>query len=84
MIQNRTSSTVNEITSISTVTGTAWTTPTYDAAGNMTSMPQPASPGQSYSATYDAWNRLVQLTSGGTVVGQYQYDGMNRRTVKST
>jgi RHS repeat-associated protein len=27
---------------------------------------------------YDAWDRLVQVSSGGTVVAQYQYDGADR------
>jgi YD repeat-containing protein len=50
----------------------------------MTAMPQPAAPTASYTATYDAWNRLVKLVSGGTTVGEYSYDGLTRRTKKIT
>jgi len=45
-------------------------------------MPQPGSPSSSYSATYDAWNRLMSLSVGGNLVAQYQYDGLRRRTIK--
>jgi RHS repeat-associated protein len=48
----------------------------------MTTMPQPSAPTSSYTAVYDAWNRLVSLTDGATTVGQYAYDGANRRTTK--
>ena len=34
----------NEITGITASTGTVWATPAQDAVGNMTTMPQPASP----------------------------------------
>jgi hypothetical protein len=39
-----------------------------------------------FGATYDAWNRLVKLTDGGTgqTTEQYQYDGRNYRTVMQT
>lgn len=72
----------NQITSISTATGTAWSVPAYDAAGNMTSMPQPGSLGSAYTAIFDAWNRLVQTKNAGTTVGTYSYDGANRRIQK--
>jgi RHS repeat-associated protein len=77
--QARTANQVNEITGI---TGGSWAIPAYDAAGNMTTMPQPAAPTSSYTAVYDAWNRLISLTDGSTTVGQYAYDGANRRTTK--
>ena len=31
---------------------------------------------------YDAWNRLVVVRDGEHVVGQYDYDGLNRRIAK--
>ncbi|MEI8379568.1 MAG: glycosyltransferase [Planctomycetota bacterium] len=36
-----------------------------------------------FQGTYDAWNRLVKLTDGGTgqTTEEYQYDGRNYRTV---
>ena len=83
-IQSRTANKVNEITGITNTIGGSWATPAYDAAGNMTTMPQPASPGSSYTATYDAWNRLISLSSSGTLVQQNQYDARNFRTVIQT
>ncbi len=81
----RTHTEANEIEAIATPTGSpAWATPpAYDANGNMTDFPQPNSIGGSYTATYDAWNRLVKLEDGGGTVAEYQYDGTNRRTVKT-
>ena len=94
MTQTRTSSTVNEITAIGSIapppppsgtpTPTAWVTPGYDAAGNMTTMPQVLDPTQSFTAVYDAWNRMVSVSASGGTVAQYQYDGRNRRIVKVT
>ncbi len=81
--QSRTSNDANEITDITESTGTAWVTPGYDAAGNMTTIPQPNSLGDSYTATYDPWNRLITLKDGGNTVADYEYDGLNRRIVKS-
>ena len=56
--QSRTHNTVNEI--VETV-GASWVTPAHDKNGNMTYMPQPAEPTEGFTATYDAWNRLVKL-----------------------
>jgi RHS repeat-associated protein len=78
--QTRTSNVVNEITAISESVGTSWPDPTYDAAGNTITMPQPNSLGSSYTAVYDAWNRMVSITS----VAQYAYDGLGRRIMSST
>jgi len=80
--QTRSGNTVNEITAVS---GTpSWATPAYDAAGNTTTFPQPASPTNSYTAVYDAWNRMVKISSGGSTVATYAYDGQNRRIIKVT
>ncbi len=49
----------------------------------MTTIPQPASPSSSYTLKYDAWNRLVEVKDGSTVVGSYEYDALNRRIVKT-
>ncbi len=76
---------MNEITNITASGGTpVWVTPAYDAAGNMTTMPQPGTPTTSYAAIYDAWNRMTEVDSGGSPVGQYQYDGRHRRVVSVT
>ncbi len=82
--QSRTSNTVNEITDITKTVGASWVTPVYSRAGNMTTMPQPASPASSYTATYDAWNRLVKIASGANTVSEYQYDGAKRRVVQKS
>jgi len=81
--QTRTQNPVNEITAIGGTPGWA-TPPAYDAAGNMNSFPQPASPTSAFTAVYDAWNRMVSVSSGGSTVATYQYDGRNFRIVKYT
>jgi RHS repeat-associated protein len=53
-------------------------TPAYDLAGNMTTMPQPGNATVALTCVYDAWDRLVQVNSGNTVLAQYQYDGADR------
>lgn len=62
----------------------SWVVPQYDAAGNMTTMPQPADPYKSFNAVWDGWNRMVALLSSGQSVGGYSYDGLRRRVVKKT
>ncbi|MEX2670943.1 MAG: hypothetical protein WD294_02410 [Phycisphaeraceae bacterium] len=54
-------------------------------------MPKPLDPTESYTAVYDAWNRLVELaeadesSSGeGAVVAEYEWDGMGRRIVATS
>ena len=47
----------------------------------MTTIPTPNNPTTSYTATYDAWNRLVKLTDGANTITEYQYDGTRRRTL---
>jgi RHS repeat-associated protein len=84
LVQGRASNPVNEVTLIHATVGSTWVTPVYDRTGNMTTLPKPTAPTSSYRAIYDAWNRLVKLADGATVVAEYQYDGMTRRTVKKT
>ena len=72
--QTRGTNAANEITS---TTGIA--TPTYDAAGDMTS-------DGTLNYKYDAWNRLVevdQASGGNALVATYQYDGQNHRVIKT-
>jgi len=38
----------------------------------------------SYTATYDAWNRLVTLTDGTNTVQENEYDPRNYRTIRKT
>ena len=48
-------------------------TSNYDLAGNMTTL------ASGDGAVYDAWDRLVAVTSGATPIESCQYDGLNRR-----
>jgi hypothetical protein len=80
--QARTASPANEISGIAATVGATWATPAYDAAGNMTSIPIPSNLTSTYTATYDAWNRMVSLASGTSTVATYSYDGLNRRVTK--
>ena len=79
--QSRASSPVNEITGITETTGPSWVDPAYDAAGNTTTFPQPASPTLGLTATHDAWNRMTSVKNAGIAVADYKYDGRNRRVV---
>ena len=77
-VQTRTHNKVNEITFIdgsNTKVG-------YDGAGNMTVMPKVGAPGTAQQNTWDAWNRLVKVMEGATIIGQYGYDGLTRRITK--
>jgi RHS repeat-associated protein len=96
LAQQRTANAVNEITGVTETSGPSWSTPAYDAAGNMTSVPKPADPTQSFVATYDAWSRLVRLedetpasssssassSAGLQTVQENVYDGRNYRVVR--
>lgn len=80
--QFRTDNTVNEITDITESVGSSWVTPTYNEAGNMTTIPQPVDPTTSFTATYDAWGRLVKIVDGSNTVAEYDYDGVKRRVTQ--
>jgi hypothetical protein len=75
--QKRTHNKVNEITAFS---GTpTWSTPpAYDAAGNMTTFPQPNAPTSAYTAIYDAWNKMISVSGAGSLIATYGYDGRGR------
>jgi YD repeat-containing protein len=70
--QTRTANQQNEITSVSGAT-----TPGYDANGNMTTDQT------GKTLIYDAWNRLVQVKSGTTVLELYTYDALGRRITET-
>jgi RHS repeat-associated protein len=74
---------VNEITNITESTGPTWIVPAYDPAGNMTTLPQVVNPTQSFTAVYDAWNRMVSVSDGATLVATYRYDGRHFRIMKT-
>ena len=53
--------------------------PQYDNAGNMTTVLNPLAGSGGLTAKYDAWNRLVEVDTGSTVLAQYEYDGLGRK-----
>lgn len=61
--------------------GRIWPAKLDTAVGNLTTIPQLATPTSTYVATYDAWNRLVKLVNGANTVAEYQYDLRTYRTV---
>jgi len=79
-IEERTHNEANELTAFTTPSSTV--DPMTDLAGNMTTIPQPKSPGSAYTLTYDAWNRMVEVKEGGTVIQANEFDGLNRRIVR--
>ena len=74
---NRAHNTANELTSLSTLTEPNALDQAHDAAGNMIVIPSPKVAGTTIAATYDAWNRLVELGSS-----DYRYDGLNQRITR--
>src|SRR5690606_32387760 len=48
----------------------------------MTTIPQPKSPGNGYTATYDAGNRRVSLNDGASDVEVNEDDALHRRIVR--
>lgn len=77
--QDRTHNEANELTGF---TAGGWATPALDAAGNMTTIPQPSTPASSYALKYDPWNRLVTVHAGPALVQRNEYDGRNQRIVR--
>lgn len=84
LIQSRSNNTVNEITDIANTIGSAWAEPAYDPAGNMTTIPKPAAPSSSFTAVYDAWNRLVSIDDGSGIAEDYAYDASSFRLTSTS
>lgn len=78
--QPRTHNLTNEIQTISDSSALIQ----QNAAGNIIKTPQPADWDSAYTLTYDAWNRLVQVADGLTLVAIYTYDGQNWRVTKTS
>jgi RHS repeat-associated protein len=94
--QRRAHNDLNQIGSLSTA-GTTWNAEDHpltsdkvehDANGNMLLLPHgPAGEwDKAMKLTWDAWNRLVKTENAqdNSLIASYQYDGLWRRTVKST
>jgi RHS repeat-associated protein len=47
-------------------------------------MPEPSNLSLGVICAYDAWHRLVSLTSAGSDISSSEYDGLMRRTTKAT
>ncbi len=77
--QPRTFNTANKIQTISSSSGQVG----FDRTGNMTKAPKPTNWSSAYTLVYDAWDRLVQVKDGATVVAAYAYDGLTRRVTKT-
>jgi RHS repeat-associated protein len=80
ILEERTHNSANELTGFTTPGTTI--DPVLDRAGNMTTIPQPASPSASFTLKYDAWNRMVEVKAGTNTVQENAYDGLNRRIVR--
>jgi len=78
--QTREFNKVNEITSITGPAGVV--TPQYDPTGNMTTMPAVENWTTAQTLTWDAWNRLVKVSTGSTTIAEYTYDALFRRISK--
>jgi hypothetical protein len=50
----------------------------------MTTVPRPLDLANGYTLVYEAWIRLVEVKIGSASIQKNQYDGLNRRTVRST
>ena len=57
-----------------------------DRAGRMTQVPPDAGGDWSdpLELVWDAWSRLVEVRQSGSAVGSYAYDGLSRRTTRTT
>jgi RHS repeat-associated protein len=81
--QTRIHNTANEITEISATAGDV--NPIFDPTGNMLTLPkEPGISTEQYDLVWDAWNRLVAVRDGSTMVASYTYDGQTRRLTKTT
>ena len=80
--QDRQTNALNQISNYNDPSGdstSTWAVPGYDAAGNMTTIPQPGNETTGLGGVYDAWNELVDVKSGSTIIAAYGYDGLGRR-----
>ncbi len=82
LVQDRAHNKANQITEITGPLGVVQ--PAYDPVGNMSALPAPGDWTKAFTCQWDAWNRLVQIKDGGTVLQANSYDGLTRRIRKTT
>ncbi len=77
--QTRTHNAANEILTIAGSNASV----AHDRNGCMTKVPKPVDGTSGYTLVYDAWNRLISVSDGDTVVATYVYDARNHRIKKT-
>ena len=80
LVQTREHNVANQITDIVDPSGVVQ--PVFDPAGNMRTMPAPGNWTKAYTCKWDAWNRLVEIRDGSTLVQANSYDARTRRIRK--
>ena len=81
-LDNYTANALNQYTSMS-VGVSPTLNPLYDSDGNATAYPLPVAPTAYSTLAWDAENRMISSTAGGSTTF-YQYDANSRRIAKST
>lgn len=82
LVQTREHNVANQITEITNPAGVVQ--PVFDPAGNMRTMPAPGDWTKAYTCKWDAWNRLVEIRDGSTLVQANTYDARTRRIREQT
>ncbi len=78
-LQTRTHNAANEILTIAGSNASV----AHDRNGCMTKVPKPLDGTSGYTLVYDAWNRLISVSDGDTLVVSYMYDARNHRIKKT-
>jgi RHS repeat-associated protein len=75
--QTRCHNAANEITQVTHPGGVIQ--PAYDEVGNQTLDIAPGDRDRGFSLKWDAWNRLIEVKDGNTLIQTNAYDGLSRR-----
>jgi RHS repeat-associated protein len=75
--QTRCHNAANEITQVTNPGGVIQ--PAYDEVGNQTLDIAPGDWDRGFSLKWDAWNRLIEVNDGNTLIQTNAYDGLSRR-----
>jgi RHS repeat-associated protein len=79
--QTRCHNAANEITHVANPGGVIQ--PSYDEVGNQTLDIAPGDWDRGFSLKWDAWNRLIEVKDGNTLIQTNAYDGLSRRITSS-